>query len=92
MKYFSTSMLFLICLNAHADCQDEWLTFDSPKQQLSVVYSKGCYEGDLIISSATKGPDWPDKSEHSITAAFNDECPFTKKDKNGEVIEFSCRT
>lgn len=91
MKIITILILFLTCWKAHADCQDEWLTYSSSTQELSVAYSEGCYQGDLILSSSKKGPGWPDKKEHLIKTDFNHECPLKKQDKNEEVIEFSCR-
>ena len=91
MKFFTIMIFSLTCLNAHADCQDEWLRYESPKQWLSVAYSEGCYQGDLILSAEKKVPGWPDKIGPSITTNFDKECPLTKQDKKGEMIEFSCR-
>ena len=91
MKVIAVLIFLLGCFSAHADCQDEWLTYNSKTQWLSVAYSKGCYDGDLILSSSKKEPERPDTSESSITTPFGLECPIKKQDKNGEVIEFSCR-
>jgi len=91
MKNIAVLILLLAGLSAHADCQDDWLRYDSSTQWLSVAYSEGCYHGDLILSSSKKGPGWPDTSEHSITTPFDLECPLKKQNKEGETIEFSCR-
>lgn len=91
MKHIAALILFLACFSAHADCQDEWLTYNSPAQWLSVTYSQGCYQGDLVLSYSKEGPRRPGTGEHSIETPFNLECPLKKQDKNGEIIEFSCR-
>jgi len=91
MKHIAALLLLLSSLSAHADCQDEWLTYNSSTQWLSVAYSEGCYQGDLILSYSEKGPGWPDTSEHSMTTPFDLECPLKKQGADGAIIEFSCR-
>src|SRR3569623_24439 len=91
MRNIAALIFFLACFSAHADCQDEWLTYSSPTQWLSVAYSQGCYQGDLILSSSKEAPRWPGTGEHSIKTPFNLECPLKKQDKIGDIIQFSCR-
>lgn len=91
MKNIAALILLLTCLSAHADCQDEWLTYDSSTQRLSVAYSEGCYQGDLILLYSKKVAGKTGTSEQSVTIPFDRECPHTKQNKNGEIIEFSCR-
>jgi len=87
-------MLMLVGSNAHADCQDEWLTHMSSTLYLSVGYSKGCYAGDLILNFSNfskNGPRWPNSGSKLESIPFDRECTSKKKDKDGETIEFSCR-
>lgn len=88
MKNLAALIVLLSCSSAHADCQEEWLTFQSPTQQLSVRYEEGCYHGALILSYWREGTK---QDAPSGEISFDQECPVKKRDKSGEVVEFSCR-
>lgn len=88
MKNLAASILLLACSSAHADCQDEWLSYQSSTQQLSVIYKDGCYSGDLILSFSRDGAGRDAQAEQLL---FDQECPAKKHNKMGEVVEFSCR-
>lgn len=79
---------------AHADCLDRWLTYRSSTLVLSIDYSEGCYQGELIVnfSKISKDdPQWPSPQSRLISAPFDRECTSSKASKDGEPIEFSCR-
>ncbi len=88
MKNIFALSILLCCSSAHADCQDEWLYYGTPTRQLAVIYKDGCYHGDLILMywSVEKGPPVP-----ILEIPFEQECPDKKRDKSGEIVEFSCR-
>lgn len=88
MKPLAALIFLLASSGARADCQDEWLIYHSPSQQLSVRYKDGCYSGDLILSFSAKSTA---QGVQETELLFADECPVTKKDKVGGVVEFSCR-
>jgi hypothetical protein len=94
MKRIAVLMLMFAGSCAQADCQDSWLEHQSSTLFLSVDYSQGCYQGELILNFSKftkKGPQWPDPSLHLKSIPFNRECPTKKTGKDGETIEFSCR-
>lgn len=88
VKNLVALFFWLACFNAHADCQDEWIKYQSPTQQLSVTYSEGCYSGKLILSFFTKGGQ---RGAQIGEVPFDQECPAKKLDRKGDVVEFSCR-
>ena len=92
MKRIATLMIMFASPYAIADCQDNWLTYSSSTVFLSVAYSQGCYEGDLTIHFWKKGPRPPSSELRSESFLFDRECSSKKKDKDGETIEFSCRS
>ena len=94
MKLIAFLMLLFVGSYAHADCQDSWLGHRSSTLYLSVIYSKGCYEGDLILEFSKyskNGPKWPSPNVRLESIPFERECGSSKKNKTGEVVEFSCR-
>lgn len=94
MKRIAALILMFVGSNAHADCQDHWLIHWSSTLYLSVSYSQGCYQGELMLNFSKfskNGPRWPDRSLRLESIPFNRECQPKRKDKNGEIIEFSCR-
>lgn len=94
MKRIAVLMLMVFGSYAHADCQDFWLEHWSSTLYLSVGYSQGCYQGELILNFSKftkKGPQWPDPSLHLESIPFDRECQSKKTSKDGETIEFSCR-
>lgn len=94
MKLVAILILIFVALNAHADCQDQWFTHRSSTLYLSVSYSEGCYTGDLILEFSKfskNGPSWPDPSLKLESIPFVRECTVTKKNEDGETIEFNCR-
>jgi hypothetical protein len=61
---------------------------------LSVGYSQGCYEGELILNFSKfskNGPQWPSPGLRLESIPFDRECQPKKKDKNGRTIDFNCR-
>lgn len=94
MKRIAVLMLMFAGSCAHADCQDSWLEHQSSTLFLSVDYSQGCYQGDLILKFSKftkKGPQRPDPNLHLKSIPFDRECPTKKTGKDGDTIEFSCR-
>jgi hypothetical protein len=88
MKILVTWILLLTCFSVQADCQDEWLTYQSNTEKLLVYYSKGCYSGDLILSFTKKAAH---RGANASEILFETECPTKKHNKMGEVVEFNCR-
>ncbi|NOT18885.1 MAG: hypothetical protein HOP24_01235 [Sideroxydans sp.] len=94
MKRFVALILMFVSSYAHADCQESWLEHSSSTLYLSVDYSEGCYQGKLILNYAKlskNGPQLGDPNLHLESIPFDRECQPTKKGKNGETVEFSCR-
>jgi hypothetical protein len=93
MKRIALSLLMFTSSHVIADCQDDWLTYPSPTLYLSVIYSLGCYQGDLVINflrPSKNGPRQPSQKSLPESILFDRECPSQKKNKFGEIIEFSC--
>ncbi len=94
MKHLAVLLFFFAATHAQADCQDSWLEHHSTNVDLSVIYSKGCYQGELMLNFSTppiNGLGMPSTNTSRESLPFVRECPSTKKNKEGEVIEFSCR-
>jgi len=94
MKHLVALILIFVSSYVHADCQDTWLEYQSSTLYLSVDYSNGCYHGNLVINYAKlsrNGPQLGDEKLHTESLSFDSECQTKRKDRNGEVIEFSCR-
>lgn len=94
MKRVAALMLMFVGSYAHADCQDSWLEHQSSTLYMSVRYSQGCYEGELILefSKLSKnGPRWPSPNLRLESIPFDRECRTKKRNKDGETMEFSCR-
>jgi hypothetical protein len=94
MKHIAALMSMLVGSYAYADCQDSWLEHRSSTLYLSVEYSQGCYQGQLILNFskfAKKEPQLPDPSLQSGSMPFDRECQSKKMSKDGATIEFSCR-
>lgn len=97
MKLIKTlCALFFLMLGtqAKADCQDSWLEYHSNKLILSVVYSEGCYQGEMLLqfthfsgSSVKRG----EQTSEMKSLPFDQECTASKKLKNGDTVEFTCR-
>lgn len=85
MKLIAMLVAMLAAPLAYADCQDTWLTYNSPTLSLSVDYSEGCYQGEKRINFSK-----PSKKSRMNTVSFNSECSSGKME-DGEIIEFSCR-
>lgn len=94
MKRVAALMLVLLGAHAHADCQDNWLTHASSTLHLSVDYSQGCYQGELVLSFSTIAPQGRKQRAPAVqptSIPFDHECPSRKKNQDGEVVAFSCR-
>lgn len=79
---------------AHADCLDTWLTYRSSTLSLSIDYSEGCYNGELMVSFSTFSKnDLRQRSSQprGVSVPFDRECTSSKAIKDGEPIEFNCR-
>lgn len=95
MKRVIAFIFMFVGAYAHADCQESWLEHRSSTLQLSVRYSEGCYQGQLILefSKLSKnGPHSPSPWDGLKSIPFDRECRSKKKNKEGETIEFSCRS
>ncbi len=94
MKRIAALILLFVASYANADCQESWLEYQSSTLYLSVDYSQGCYQGELILNYAKlskNGPPLGDPNLHLESLPFDRECQQKKKGQNGETVEFSCR-
>jgi hypothetical protein len=94
MKHIAAMTLMLAGSYAHADCQDIWLIHQSSTLSLSVSYSGGCYQGELVLyfqKLSEKGSRWPSQPHRGASMPFDRECHSKRKNEDRETVEFSCR-